>query len=293
MPDYDIVMIGNFARDKIIIDGVEQVTSGGGGYYGSVVVKHLGVSVALITRLKKEDFTYLEELREEGIGVYAIPADGTSGIANYYKSENMETRICKPIGFGGKYNLEEIPDVTAKVILLTPLFSGEVDLPLLRSLSQKTPLGMDIQGFVRVPVGDDLIFQPWDEMEEGLSYITYLKVDKAEAEFLTGLSDLEEAVIKLHKLGPKEIVLTQSSGVTVFAKGKFHFSPFTPRSLAGRTGRGDTCFSTYIAMRLKEDAESACQWAGVVTSLKQEAPGPWKGTVNEVKERLALPPYSN
>ena len=290
MPEFDIVMIGNFAKDKLIVDGVEEIASGGGVYYGSVVARRLGARVAVVTRLHPDDFPRLEELRSEGVQVFATPAEGTSGIANYYASSNMETRICKPIGFGGKYNLAQIPDLSTRVIMLSPLFAGEVDLPLLQALSKRAPVGMDIQGFVRVPVENDLIFQPWEEMAEGLKCITYLKVDKAEAEFLTGLSDLHAAALKLHALGPKEIVLTQTSGVTVLSEGKFHTAPFNPRSLAGRTGRGDTCFSTYIAKRLGGDAETACRWAGVVTSLKQEVQGPWKGTSADVEARLSGQP---
>ena len=286
MPEFDIVMIGNFAKDKLIVDGLEEIASGGGVYYGSIVVKRLGARVAVVTRLHPDDFPRLEELRSEGVEVFPTPADGTSGIANYYQSSNMETRICKPIGFGGKYKLGEIPDLPSKVIMLTPLFAGEVDLPILQVLSKKAPIGLDIQGFVRVPVENDLIYQPWADFVQGLKCITYLKVDRAEAEFLTGSSDIHDAALKLHSLGPKEIVLTQSSGVTVLADGNFYTAPFTPRSLAGRTGRGDTCFSSYIAKRLTENAETACRWAAVVTSLKQEKPGPWKGTSEEVESFL-------
>ncbi len=259
MSEFDIVMIGNFAKDKLIVDGVEEIASGGGIYYGSIAIKHLGASVAVVTRLHPDDFPRLDELRAEGVEVFATAAEGTSGIANYYKSSNMETRICKPIGFGGKYSLKDIPDFTAKVIMLSPLFAGEVDLPLLQELSKRAPIGMDIQGFVRVPVENDLIFQPWTDMVTGLRSITYLKLDKAEAEYITGLSDLSQILNKLHSMGPKEIVLTQSSGVTVFSDGKLYSAPFTPHSLAGRTGRGDTCFSTYIAKRLTDSAETACR----------------------------------
>jgi sugar/nucleoside kinase (ribokinase family) len=271
----------------LIVDGVEEIASGGGVFYGSVVVKRLGARVAVVTRLHPDDFFRLEELRAEGVEVFATAAEGTSGIANYYQSNNMETRICKPIGFGGKYKIEQIPDFKTRVIMLSPLFAGEVDLDFLRQISSHAPVGMDIQGFVRVSVGDDLIFQPWVDMEEGLKNITFLKVDKAEAEFITGLSDLQAAAKKLHAMGPREIVITQSSGVTVYAEGQFHTAPFTPRSLAGRTGRGDTCFSTYLTKRLNENAETACRWAAVVTSLKQEVPGPWKGTTAEVERILA------
>ncbi len=287
MTDFDIVMIGNFAKDKLIVDGIEEIASGGGVYYGSIVVKRLGASVAVITRLHPDDFFRLEDLKAEGVAVYATQAAGTSGIANYYQSSNMETRICKPIGFGGKFLLEEIPDLKTNVIMLSPLFAGEVDLALLQAISRRAPVAMDIQGFVRVPVGDNLIFQPWADLIEGLKCITYLKVDKAEAEYLTGKTDLHEAAIQLHALGPKEIVLTQTSGVTVFAEGQFYNAPFTSRSLAGRTGRGDTCFSTYITRRLTGSPETACLWAGAVTSLKQEVPGPWKGTMEQVEALLS------
>lgn len=287
MPDPDILMVGNFAKDKLIVDGVEEIASGGGVYYGSVVVKRLGRSVAVVTRLHPDDFDRLQELREEGVGVYAIPAEGTSGIANYYRSDDMERRICKPIGFGGQYTLDQIPSLNCRVIMLSPLFAGEIDLPLLHALAQRAPLGLDIQGFIRVPVEDGLDFRPWPEMTEGLQDITYLKVDRAEAEFLTGIADLRGAAEKLHAMGPREIVLTESSGVTVYTGDGFFTAPFNPRSLQGRTGRGDTCFSTYIAMRLSESPAEACRWAGVITSLKQEIPGPWKGNKDEVARLLA------
>ncbi len=287
MTDFDILMIGNFARDKLIVDGVEEIASGGGVYYGSVVIRRLGHTVGVVTRLHPADFSRLDELRAEGVTVHAIPAQGTSGIANYYQSSDMERRITKPIGFGGKYSLDQLPDWQARLILLTPLFAGEVDLPFLKALASRAPVAMDIQGFVRVPRSEDLIYQPWDEIEEGLKSVTYLKVDKAEAEFITGSTDLEQGMRQLAQMGPKEIVLTQSSGITALVVGKFYTALFTPRSLAGRTGRGDTCFASYLAIRQEADPETAVKWAGVITSLKQEKPGPWKGTREEVEQVLA------
>ncbi len=286
MQQFDIMMVGNFAVDKLIVDGVEEVASGGGVYYGSIAAKRLGSSVAVTTRLHPDEFWRLEDMRTEGVVVFPTPADGTSGIANYYQSSNMETRICKPIGFGGKYSITDMPEIEAGVIMLSPLFAGEVDLELLKLLAKRSPLSLDIQGFVRVPVEDGLDFRPWPDMAEGLKHITYLKVDRSEAEFLTGITDLRKAAKALCEMGPKEIVLTQSSGVTVFAEGEFHEAPFTPRSLVGRTGRGDTCFCTYIAKRITSDARTACNWAGVVTSLKQEKPGPWRGSPGEVQHIL-------
>ena len=288
MHNFDLVMIGNFAKDLLIVDGVEETASGGGVYYGGIAASRLGLRVAVVTRLHPNDFARLDELRDEGVTVFATPAEGTSGIANYYQSANMETRICKPIGFGGKYRLEDIPDLQTKAIMLSPLYAGEIDLPLLRMLSKRAPVGLDIQGFIRVPVEDRLEFRIWPDLAEGLKNLTYLKLDKAEAEYLTGLPDLHAAAEQLHAYGVEEVILTQTTGVTVYANGQFHTAPFTPRSLAGRTGRGDTCFATYIARRLTDSAENACRWAGAVTTLKQETPGPWMGSLENVEAFFAV-----
>jgi sugar/nucleoside kinase (ribokinase family) len=165
-----------------------------------------------------------------------------------------------------------------------------VDLPFLEHMAARGPDGMDVQGFVRVAEGNELVFKQWPDMQKGLAHITYLKVDKAEAELLTGETDLTRAAQKLAALGPREIVLTQSSGVTVYADGRLYQAPFTPRNLTGRTGRGDTCFGTYVAKRLSVSPEEACRWAGAVTTLKQERPGPWRGSPADVEALLKARP---
>lgn len=284
--EYDILMIGHFAKDRLVVDGVGESASGGAVYYGSVALRRLGVRVAIVTRLHPNDFPRLDELRQEGVEVFVTPAPATTGIENIYKSADMERRVCKLLAFAGPFRPEEVPDVSAKVYLLVPIVAGEVDLPLLKRMAARGPVGMDVQGFVRVPEGDALLFRHWPDMAEGLACITYLKVDKAEAELLTGETDLAVAATKLAALGPREIVLTQVSGVTVYANGRIFQAPFTSRSLAGRTGRGDTCFATYVGKRLSSSPEEACRWAGAVTTLKQERPGPWRGSPAEVRALL-------
>jgi len=123
-------------------------------------------------------------------------------------------------------------------------------------------------------------------MAQGLSLVTYLKVDLAEAELLTGQSDLRVAAHQLAAYGPREIMLTESSGVTVLADGRLYQAPFTPRSLAGRTGRGDTCFASYLGMRLMASPDEATRVAAAVTTLKLERPGPWRGSRAEVQQLL-------
>ncbi len=280
---FDIVMLGHFAKDRNVVDGRGEIQPGGGVYFGSVVLRRLGLRVAVVTRLRADDFPLLDELKQEGIDVFAQPAAETSGIENTYNSADMERRICKPQGFAGPIQIADVPDTKARIYAITPIMAGEVDLTLLKALAARAPIALDIQGFVRVREGDALVFRHWPEMPEGLSHVTYLKVDRSEAELLTGEEDLAVAARKLSTFGPREIVLTQSSGVTVFAQGEIYSAPFTPRSLAGRTGRGDTCFATYLGTRLSASPLDACRLAAAVTTLKQEKPGPWRGTLEQAQ----------
>ncbi|MCD4738788.1 MAG: hypothetical protein K8R89_05965, partial [Anaerolineae bacterium] len=199
----------------------------------------------------------------------------------------MERRICKLRAFAGPFQKADIPDINARIYLVVPVIAGEVDLALLKWISERGPVGMDVQGFVRVPEGDALVFRQWPEVAEGLACVTYLKVDRAEAELLTGKTNLRAAARELASYGPREIVVTQASGVTVLADGEFYEAPFTPKSLAGRTGRGDTCFSAYVSRRLSASPEEACRFAAAITTLKQEKPGPWDGSPDEVQELMA------
>ncbi len=284
--DLDVMMIGHFAKDVLVIDGAGQVASGGAVYYGGIALQRLGVQVGVATRLHPADWKRLDELTAAGVRVHAVPAPETSGIENRYRSTNMERRICKPLGFAGPFSQADIPSWSARVYLVVPIMAGEVDLALLKWLAARGPLGLDVQGFVRVREQNELVFRPWPDMAEGLACVTYLKVDQAEAELLTGQTDLHAAARQLAAYGPQEIVLTQSAGVTVFANGEFYHAPFTPRSLAGRTGRGDTCFATYVGKRLTLPPAEACRWAGAVTTLKQETPGPWNGDLAAVEQLM-------
>jgi sugar/nucleoside kinase (ribokinase family) len=281
-------MIGHVARDRVVVAGRGGAVSGGGVYFGSVALRRLGLEVVVVTRLHPDDFSFLDELRLEGVRVSALPAPETSGIENTYSSADMERRICKPLGFAGPFSLDQIPDLSAQIYVAASIIAGEIDLALLKALSQRGPVALDVQGFVRVRDGSDLVFRQWPDMREGLAHVTYLKVDRAEAELLTGLDDLQQAARQLAAYGPSEIVLTQSSGVTVLAQGCIHQAPFTSQSLAGRTGRGDTCFATYLGCRLSLPPGPATRVAAAVTSLKQEQPGPWRGTPADLKPLLTV-----
>jgi len=282
----DIAAIGHFAKDKIVVRGEERVSCGGSVYYGAIALRRMGLRVVVITRLKPDDFGLLDELQDEGVLIFAQPAEQTSGIENIYFTEDMDRRLCKPLGFAGPFRSEDLPDVQAKTFLVGPIMAGEVDIPLIRTLSVRGAVALDAQGFVRVREGNELVFRDWPQKREGLALVDVLKVDTAEAEVLTGQADVRQAMQELADYGPKEIMLTRPQGVLVYAGGEFHRAPFNPRGVRGRTGRGDTCFASYLGRRLTAGPEEACRFAAAMTSLKLEQPGPFRGSMGDVERAV-------
>lgn len=283
MTRVDIAIIGDFAKDKLVFHDKEEMLPGGSVYYGAIALRHIGVSVAVITKLQQDDFPKLEYLRKEGIMIFAQPAKQTSGIENIYFTDDMDQRICRPLGFAGPFFIKDIPKLEAKIFLISPIMAGEVDVPLIEALSKRGSLALDAQGFVRVREDDNLAFRDWPEKREGLAYVDFLKVDSKEAEVLTGKKDGRRAARELTSYGPKEIVLTHAKGVLVRANGRYYEAPFKPREIEGRTGRGDTCFAVYLGRRLTSSPDEACKFAAAVTSLKLENQGPFRGSITDVQ----------
>lgn len=284
---YDVVILGHFAKDKLIIDGEEKDALGGAVYYGAMALSKLNYSAAVITLLSKDDFFYLDVMRKDGIKVFPHEAELTSGIKNTYFGEKHDKRVCEPIAFAGEFKAEHIPDIATEVFHIGPIMAGEVSLNLIEHITSRFErVSLDLQGVLRVRDGKELIFVDWPDKERGLKGIHTVKADSVEMEVITGEKDISKAARIIAEWGPREIVITHKDGLLVYADGEIFEAPFTPHSIKGRTGRGDTSIVSYLASRLKTSAEKSCRFAAAVTSLKLEKEGPFDRTYQDVRAKL-------
>lgn len=283
---FDITFIGHFSKDVIIALGKTVTAPGGAVFYGSIPAARIGVRAAVVTRAARADFHMLKPMEDAGALVFAIPAEETTGIQNRYFDETLERRECTPLGFAGAYKIEDFPLIESSVYHVAGLVRGEVDLDLLRALASRGRLSADAQGFVRVIRGDKMVSEDWPEKRGALPLLAFFKTDAAEAEILTGRSDVREAARELAGWGAREIVLTHPGGVLVLADGEFTNIPFTARNLSGRTGRGDTVMSSYLSRRLTHNPADSCAFAAALCSIKMETPGPFAGIIEDVIKRM-------
>lgn len=286
----DIVILGHIAKDVIEIDGKSQPALGGAVYYGAIAGSHMGLRISVITKLNKDDFSILEIFKINGINCFAFPSEQTSGLKNIYSSENMEFRTYEPLGFAGLFKKEEIPEIKTTYFVIGPILAGEVDLGLLKYISEKfeEKLCLDIQGFIRVREKDTVNYRNLTQEEklEILPRVNILKVDQKEAEVLTGKKDIDEALKELIEYGSHEIVLTHEKGISVNANRRIYSFPWKNKSSIGRTGRGDTAFISYLGSRITKSPEESLKFAAALTSLKLESPEPFMLPLNEVENLI-------
>ncbi len=286
----DIVILGHLAKDIIEVDGKSHKSLGGAVYYGGITGAHIGLKVAIITKLKKEDFTFLNAFEKKGIKCFVYPSKQTSGLKNIYSSENFEHREYEPLGFAGLFEKQEIPDFKTKYFVIGGIVAGEVDLELLNHIHSKYSenLCLDIQGFIRKIEHKRVFYKPLsvEEKEGILSKVKILKVDQREAEVLTNHKDINRATRELIEFGPEEILVTHKKGITVNASDDIYFFPWKNKTALGRTGRGDTAFISYLGARLTKTPEEALKFSAALTSLKLELPGPFSLPLYQVEKLI-------
>ncbi len=281
---FDMVFLGHYTKDTIITPTGTQVVDGGACFHGSAAAAALGLKVAVISRLAAEDEARITSLLRPGITLKAVPTVCSTCLELRYPSGNPDERTLSVTSRAAPFEVEDIEDMAAPIWSIGASIRDEVPLDILNAIKKrKAQIGLDAQGFVRVLRNGNIVYDPvWSEKEAILSLTDVFKADIVEAELLVGTRDLRKAARELAAAGPRELVLTHGDGVLVFAAGEFFEMPFTAGSLLGRSGRGDTCLAAYLSARMTMAPAEATLWAAALTSLKMEAPGPFRGTKEEV-----------
>ena len=282
----DITMIGHISRDIMIYRKDEVRLTGGPVIYSSAAAARSGKKIQVITRASEDAEKELDGMRADGVNVIRLDSRATTSIENIYFSADKEKRKVTLLSQADPFTTESMPETDSTIYHLAGLFRGEIPDNFIPWLEKKGKVGIDAQGLLRCNEDGKLLFKDWDSKKELLPKITYLKTDAAEADILTGETDKEKAAYILASWGAKEVMVTHNTEVIVLVDGKIYRAPFTPSNLSGRTGRGDTTFAAYLAWRLDHDPEESIRYAAALCSIKMENPGPFAGTVEDVKTRM-------
>jgi len=279
-----IAFIGHYTKDTIVSASGTRVVNGGAFNYGANVAARMNLEVQAVTMMSSEDSEVVSDLEKLGVKTDVTWTPESTCLKLVYPSDNPDERVIYVSSWAGPFTLREVNVINAEVIVVGASMREEIPLTVVKMLAQKDSiLAADIQSFLRVNDNGKLVAKQWLEKEEVLSCIDILKTDAVEAEILTGEKDIKKAATLIRDLGPKEVIITHKEGVLVFAEEKFHQALFYPRELIGRSGRGDTCIASYMAKRINSSPQESTIWAAAVTSLKMEAEGPFRRSIDEVE----------
>jgi sugar/nucleoside kinase (ribokinase family) len=282
---YEILCVGNYTKDTIITPDGTRYVDGGGMNYAAHAALRLGLKVGMVTRLAEGDKRVVENIQNDGIDCYPFFSPSSTLMTLEYKTHDVDKRNLYVKGVAGTILPGHLDGLDARAIVVSPSLRGEVEPEIFECMRERQGvlLSADVQGFVRVLHGESLVYEAWGDMGRVVRNLDILKSDAVEAEYLTGEVDIEKAARIYASLGAREVVLTHSEGVLIYAEGKYHHYRFHSTSMEGRSGRGDTCVGTYVSKRLSLPPREAGKWAAAVTSMKVERHGYFDRPIPEIE----------
>lgn len=287
---YDVLTIGHISLDYNIDYLDHQIVEiGGAVIYSSASAYALGHKVGAVTKLAEADKDRLEALVIPKEDVFSSYCEHSTSIRNKYFTADKERRACTCLSQAESFTMDDIPACGAEIYHFAGLIYGDFDGELIKALSKKGKVAVDVQATLRHADMQDngrMYFEDWADKKELLPYVDFLKTDAAEAEILTGTSDRKEAAKILYGWGAKEICITHNTEVLAYDGVNFYTCPIKARNLSGRSGRGDTTFAAYITERLHNDIPKSLLWATATVSLKMEAPGALKTNRADIQEYI-------
>lgn len=287
MSKFDSLIIGQPSLDiNTDHEGKTIREIGGAVVYSGYAASSIGHPVCVLPKQSSKTIDIKAVFaRARNIEVMALESPQSTSIENIYHTADKERRTCRAISRIEGYKASEIPGIDAAIYHLAGLMRGDIGSELIAFAAKKAMTAVDVQCLLRCAdeKTGEMSFHDWPEKKEMLPLIRFLKTDAAEAEILTGLKDRAEAAKLLHSWGAAEIMITHNTEALIYDGKTIYTQPLKPRNLSGRSGRGDTCFSTYITERLTKGIPEALLTAAALVSLKMENPGPFTGSREDVE----------
>lgn len=286
MKTHSLCCIGFITQDKIVTPQNTIYMPGGTSFYFAHAIKHLNPeNFLLVTAVADADKGAVEDIQKEGIEVKALHTTHSVCFENIY-GENQNERKQRVTAKADPFTIDGLQDIDASIIHLGTLLADDFSLDVIKYLSGKGMISVDVQGFLRKVENEKVLPVDWTEKQEALKYVHILKANEAEMEVLTGCKEPHEAALLIADWGVKEVLLTLGDkGSLIYTKGQFYEIPAYPAMrIVDATGCGDTYMVGYLYMRNQGASyyEAGC-FAAAMCTIKLQAHGPFCGTEAEIR----------
>jgi len=282
---YEICCIGHITLDRIVTATTEKHMAGGTSFYFSNALRKLDLNYGLVTALATTELSFVDDLRASGISVNVFPSAKTVYFENSY-SANLDHRTQRVLQEADPFTVAQLADIEAEIFHLGPLLANDISVELIRSLSYRSKVSLDVQGYLREVREQRVCAVGWSEKMDALQYVHFVKADETELEVLTGVKGITAGAEILADWGVKEIVVTRASlGSVIYAAGiSYDIPAYVPAVETDATGCGDTYMAGYLYKRVKgAGIQESGEFGAAMASLKIESSGPFNGTQDDIE----------
>jgi len=258
------VIVAGFITIDTIELPVRQVTSvGGPPCYAGLICSRFGLEVTALTKVGN-DFPDEQAVWLARNGIMLRAADRS------ISKPTTRFRIASVSGNRALVLASRCEDLSASQIppgvrfdasLISPI-AGEISSSLLTEISARSDFTfLDPQGFVRSFALNGTVSATSLKDKSIISKVDAVKMDRAEAEAITGKSDPREALQRIGAIGVRKAIVTRGGASCFVLDGSRIYEVLVPQSqVVDSTGAGDILSGATIGWYLKtrDFLRSAC-----------------------------------
>lgn len=258
------VLVSGFITIDTIQLPMRQITSvGGPPSYAGLICARFGHAVSPLTKVGN-DFPDEQAvwLARNGIVLRAPDRSLTRPTTRFTISNASGNRSLSLAARCEDIAASQIPpDTRFSAALVSPL-AGEISPALLTEISSRSDfIFLDPQGFVRSFDSEGRVSAAPLRDKSILSKVDAIKMDRTEAEMLTGKSDPREALEKVSSIGVRKAIVTRGAESCFVLDGARIYEVQVPRApVVDSTGAGDILGGATVSWFLKtrDFLRSAC-----------------------------------
>ncbi|OLR60165.1 fructokinase [Anaerostipes sp. 494a] len=250
---------------------VPSFTRVAGGAPANVVgaVTKLGIPSKFLTKLGDDPFGdyIVEVLDEAGIDTSNIARDQEGETALAFVSlaadGNRDFKFYRKNSADLRYSVEDIPEDILNDCGMIHFCSVDlVDSPMKEA--HKKLIEMAIEQDVMVSFDPNLRFSLWDDLDQlkktvndFLPYADIIKISDEELEFITGYSDIKDAVPELLSGRGKYVIYTKGKdGAEIYTQNGMVEAPGYTIEVRDTTGAGDSFIGAFLFCILRDQVKN-------------------------------------
>lgn len=258
------ILVAGFLTIDTIQIPVRQITSvGGPPAYSGLICSRMGHDVTPLTKVGS-DFPDEQALWLARNGVAFRPTERSTSkpTTRFIISNAEEERTITLVSRCEDLSGSQMPsNARFNAALVSPV-AGEVSVSLLEEITSKSDFTfLDPQGFVRRFDGEGKMRVGTLGDKRILSMVDAVKMDRAEAEALTGRREPKEALQKIASLGVRKAIVTNGSNPSHVLDGSRIYEVDVPVvKVVDSTGAGDILGGATVSwyVKTRDFLRSAC-----------------------------------